>query len=180
MIIQLRGTSGSGKTWVMKQLMQKLGPFTPRYTNGRKKPISYMTEDIVVLGHYESACGGCDNIGSAAAVFELMRCYKDSPIILAEGLLLSEDTKWSLQMEDLRVVYLTTTLDTCLQQITNRRLAAGNTKELNPKNTTNRVKVVERSRLKLLEAGVICKRATTTQAVKIVLDWIHEKQTQHL
>jgi hypothetical protein len=75
-------------------------------------------------------------------------------------------------MKDLRVVYLTTPLETCLSQITSRRLAAGNTKELNPANTTNRVRVIERSRLKLVEAGVVCRRANTKQAIALILDWI--------
>ncbi len=176
MIIQIRGTSGSGKTTVMREVMDLMGDWNAKIVEGRKKPLYYRScsdwPDTVVLGHYEeSACGGCDTIGSAPKVVDLIQEVK-AKVILCEGLLLSEDVKWAKQMEDLHVVFLTTSLEECLRRITKRRKDAGNDKPLNPKNTTNRIKVIKRSRLKLIEEGVLCKRASSVQAPQVILRWI--------
>lgn len=126
-----------------------------------------------MLGHYETPCGGCDSIGSAPSIYkETMALAAMGMTVLSEGLLLSEDVKWSSQMPDLRVLYLTTPVDRCLQQIGTRRASVGNDKPLNPANTTNRVAVIERSRVKLEALGVYCRRCSSEQASSIILDWI--------
>lgn len=172
MIIQIRGTSGSGKTWVMRKVMERLPPMEPQYVHGRKQPWYYIAGKVAILGHYESTCGGCDNIGSAGNVFELIQYIPPELHILCEGLLLSEDTKWSSQLGDLRVVYLTTPVDQCVEQIKKRRIDAGNTKPLNEENTRKRVRTVERSREKLTAAGVNCIRCSSKQAPDIICKWL--------
>jgi hypothetical protein len=179
MIIQIRGTSGSGKTWVMRRVMESLGGWTSYYQPGRQKPLYYGRRGVIVLGHYDSPCGGCDNIGSAAQVYELTKQMIDpdpSRVIVQEGLLLSEDSKWGRKLleegHDLRAVFLSTPLEECLGNIRRRREEAGNEKPLNEKNTANRVAVIERARVKLKEAGATCRRAPAAQAVRIVLGWV--------
>jgi len=180
MVIQIRGTSGSGKTTVMRKVMEEY-KWAKHFIDGRKNPLFYTAKKgkIAVLGHYEGlACGGCDTIGSARQVFDVMK-EVDAEVILAEGLLLSEDTKWALQMgdvlgESLQVVFLTTPLDQCLDRIKQRRSAAGNTKPLNPANTTNRVGVIERARVKLTAANIKCVRRASTQAHRTVLKWVDQ------
>lgn len=178
MIIQIRGTSGSGKTWVMNQFMYWY-QWDSRLVAGRKKPLFYETEiqgkAVAVLGHYESACGGCDNIGSAAAVYDLIqKIQQEFDVIVCEGLLLSEDVKWTCQMQDVKVLFLSTGIETCISQVKSRRLEAGNAKPLNEFNTRNRVEVIERARTRLVEAGVHCVRSSATQAVNIIHRWIKD------
>lgn len=190
MIINVRGTSGSGKSWVIRQVMQSLSSsgaagWVKCFQEERKQPLYYyryltsLWKQITVLGHYESPCGGCDTIGSARQVYDLIKLLGApiSDIMLCEGLLLSEDTKWTLQLpkEQLRVIFLETPLETCLEQIKSRREAVGNSKPLNEKNTSNRVVVISRARVKLLDAGVWCRRASAKQAVNLVLDLIRER-----
>lgn len=172
MIIQIRGTSGSGKSTVMRQVKDAIGKrWQPIHKPGRKQPLYYTHGGIALLGHYESPCGGCDTIGSARAVYTLINTLA-FPVILCEGLLLSEDVKWSSQLPDLHVAYLTTPLETCLAQIRERRKQAGNDKPLNEANTSNRVHVIERSRLKLSNLGVVCRRCSANQATLVILKWI--------
>jgi len=163
----------------MRSVMASMGDWQGVTAEGRKQPLYYYScsewPPTVVLGHYESPCGGCDTIGSARAVYELiMEHIKAEPTrhILCEGLLLSEDSKWSLTMPDLWVVFLTTGLESCLTRIKGRREAAGNDKPLNPDNTANRVAVIERARLKLTANGVKCRRASSEQAPGVILDWL--------
>ena len=182
MIIQIRGTSGSGKSTAMKkatELIQTKDKWQSVYVEGRKKPMYYETAKgglkIYVLGHYESPCGGCDTIGSASKVFELalsLLAFRPDSVILCEGLLLSEDTKWSLQMPELRVVFLHTNIETCLERVRQRRAAVGNEKPLSEKNTRNRLAVIERARVKLVEEEVLCRRASSRQAPSLVARWV--------
>lgn len=187
MIIQIRGTSGSGKTTAMRTVMETITGKSPMdgwkqvMREGRKKPIAYWRNGLYVLGHYESACGGCDNVGSAAKVFDEIAALGiatqvgvKSENILAEGLLLSEDFKWTNLLgqmgHDVRVYFLTTDVETCLQQIRLRRELAGNTKPLNENNTRNRVARIESARIRLTEAGnVTCRRLNFDQTVERVL-----------
>lgn len=183
MIIQVRGTSGSGKSTVMRAVMERIGgPWKGIKAEGRKKPLYYKLDkahpQIVVLGHYESACGGCDTIGSAAQVYELTTTLVGALgragkyVILQEGLLLSEDVKWTTQLPNPQVVFLNTPLQRCLSQIKGRRREAGNEKPLNEANTTNRVTVIERARTKLIDAGVSTKRCTPEAAPAIIINLI--------
>jgi uridine kinase len=172
MIIQIRGTSGSGKTTVMRKVMEGFS-WTPQYADNRRKPLYYTCGEMAVLGHYDATCGGCDNVGSARQVFDVLKAI-EQPIILCEGLLLSEDVKWATQMEDLRVIFLTTSLDECLRRVRARREAAGNEKPFNEYNTTNRVGVIERARERLIAAGILCRRASVEQSPRIILNWRNE------
>jgi len=175
MIIQIRGTSGSGKSTVMKRVMDLVSKqWAPVYKDGRKQPLLYQAGKVTVLGHYETPCGGCDTIGSAVAVFELITSLSSS-VILCEGLLLSEDVKWSSQLKDIHVFYLTTPIQTCLSQIRKRRIVASNSKPLNETNTTKRVAVIERSRIKLSGLGVDCQRCSADQGHRLIYNLIRDK-----
>ena len=182
MIIQIRGTSGSGKTTVMRRVIDLISPLSDwekQFVVGRKQPESYRFGRTYVLGHYEATCGGCDNIGSAPNVYQLIQRIMERGLdhrhILCEGLLLSEDTKWTMELAkeyDVRVVFLTTPVETCIEQVKQRREAAGNTKEFNVENTSNRVYVIERARLKLAANGVACRRCSSDQAATVVMNWL--------
>lgn len=168
----------------MRSVIEGIAPlpaWTARYVGKRRKPLFYEhPTGAVILGHYEATCGGCDNVGSAAAVYGLINeVLKDKPVanVLCEGLLLSEDTKWTLELHRaypglVRVVFLTTSVGECLNRVRGRREAAGNEKPLNPANTENRVGVIERARTKLSLAGVYCRRVSSEQAPGVVLGWL--------
>ena len=186
-IIQVRGTSGSGKSTVMRAVMKQLGEFHGVTVAGRKQPMYYQLDwrhgsskpvgfDLCVLGHYATACGGCDTIGSAKAVIELIDSMKHWDVILCEGLLLSEDVKntLTLPIDRLKVLFLTTPLDTCLERIKGRRATAGNDKPLNVANTSNRVATIERARARLEDAGVFCRMATSEQAPSVIMAWLQQ------
>lgn len=182
MIIQIRGTSGSGKTWVMKEFMKDYS-WIPQYEKGRKQPLLYKTylnktSYLTVLGHYESPCGGCDTIGSARQVFELIDTLPTGDVIVCEGLLLSEDVKWVSQVDNVKILYLNTEVEKCISQIRDRRKAAGNDKPLKEHNTRNRVGVIERSRVRLIDLGVSCRRCSVQQAPKLIRRLINARRTR--
>lgn len=188
MIIQIRGVSGSGKSTVVNKIMATTEKWEPVNSNWdgkkRKNPLYYVrkspgTSDKAILGHYETltTCG-CDTLGNSSHAFKLTQqviaLLKEPYCIICEGLLLSEDVKWTSQLPDVHIIFLNTSIKTCLDRIRTRRLARGKTKEGNTYRTTTRYHTVMRARLRLLEAGVTCLRASSDQAHKIVLKWMKE------
>lgn len=176
-VIQVRGTSGSGKSTVMRAVKDSIKGWEPVLVEGRKKPLYYLSGETALLGHYEtSECGGCDTIGSARQIFEVIETLEDFSIILCEGLLLSEDTKWTLELaktNQLRIIFLTTPVEECISRIKGRREKVGNEKPLNEKNTRNRVATIERARVKLTDQpNVECRWASSEQAPRLILSWL--------
>lgn len=182
MIIQVRGTSGSGKTTVMRRVMQAYGPWEPHHVPGRRQPLLYYAntprDRIAVVGHYEIDCGGCDTIGSAPDVYEVIKDIiegnGDIPI-LSEGLLWSEDVKWTLALRDagqaVYPFYLTTPLEECLRRVTVRQAGrAPADPERVVRKLTKRVETIDRTRPRLLEAGVPCRRCSSDQAPRLILE----------
>lgn len=179
MIIQIRGTSGSGKTWVMRQVMESLGTSKPVYAEGRRRPLYYQYPNhICVLGHYEIACGGCDTIGSVPQVFDVIeKVRNEQSIILCEGLLLSEDVIWVQKYPDSKIVFLTTPVEECLSRVGQRQEEKGRgpaDPERVVRKLTRRVETIERARVRLVDAGILCRRVSANQAPGLILDWIQE------
>lgn len=144
---------------------------------GRRNPLWYAYGKVAVIGSYESTCGGCDTIHGYDLLLGTVNArLKDGYHVLMEGLLLSEDVKNTLTLPRsmLRVIFLTTPLPTCLDRIRGRRAARGNDKPLNTANTSNRVSVIERARVRLEDAGVACFSMTGDQAPGRILRWLKE------
>lgn len=167
MIVQIRGTSGSGKSTIVRSYVEQ-ATRVQKYTRaGRKQPIGYVLEggllssaSIAVPGHYETACGGCDTLPSYDDAFGLIRAGAGlADHVLFEGLLVSEEVKRTVQLHrdfpgQLRVIFLNTPVDICLESIRARRAARGDERPLKEDNTRNRVKTIVRACHLLQEAGV--------------------------
>ena len=77
-IVNVRGTSGSGKTTVSREIMHSYPQRTQFREPGRKAPIFYGLETrdadrtLDLIGGYETQCGGCDSIHTLDEVFHLV------------------------------------------------------------------------------------------------------------
>lgn len=145
-IINPRGTSGSGKTEFVRRLLSDYGwggggSVEPVRREGRLRPIAYRLRHpcqggrpLVVLGHYEVTSGGCDTIravdGGMDEVFRLAGGYASSGHdVLLEGLMLSGEHERSTalaQTRRLHVLRLSTPLDRCIRNVIARRRAGRN------------------------------------------------------
>lgn len=172
MIINIRGTSGSGKSYIVREVMRRVhGAKFAIKVPGRRQPLLYRFgfsaprgapphTYLSIIGHYETACGGCDTIHSLDRIYELVReehgCGNH---VLYEGLLLSAEVNRPVALHDagypLLVIGLDVPLQECIDSINARRRAKDPDKPpVNPKNTEAKWKQTRRAMQRLEEAGV--------------------------
>jgi hypothetical protein len=139
MILNIRGTSGTGKSTIARQLMACYEPNPLRYRRyGRKQPLGYryaakdrtLQRDLAVVGHYETDCGGADTIPDYDDLVSLVRQGAIGGMdVLFEGLLFSGDVKrtvalheWTLEVgEELAIVAIQLDLHICVDSVNQRR-----------------------------------------------------------
>jgi hypothetical protein len=120
-ILQIRGTSGSGKSTAVRAVMamaNEVRPVTPAadFPKQRRNPVGYVASwntatphfpgargmvvgqcDVFFPGHYETACGGMDTLPSYAVSFGLIKVnYELGRNVVCEGLLAAHDKKQTL------------------------------------------------------------------------------------
>lgn len=178
MIVNLRGTSGSGKTSAVKQLLEM---YDSEEVKEGKKVVAHMLDtsfgSLIVIGKYTNVCGGCDTLPIPKSR-ELIKKYGKKVHVLFEGLVMNNGYAINRDiMRSMNVFYafafLDTPLRTCISRIRKRRKAAGNTKELD---VTNTVKMYY-SNLKMLE------RCVRDDAHPVIIDHtmaVHELQNMYL
>ena len=133
LLVNIRGTHGSGKSTAIRALMEKatFRPiydvlFGPRHPEGYVGALPGVSVPIFVIGPYTTDCGGCDRIPRNATVMALIRKYAERGHVLFEGSLISSAygavgklmERWG---KDLAFVFLDTPLEECLQRVEARR-----------------------------------------------------------
>jgi hypothetical protein len=157
----------------------------------RKQPIGYiltkaMHRPLALVGHYETACGGCDTITSMDDIYERVRAASLAGMdVLFEGLLISADANriialdaWSKepgpQRTTVRVIALDTPLELCIASVNERRLKDAEAKgkpykgDVNPKNTQSKFSGVKSSMKRIEAAGVTCSFESRDSAFELI------------
>ncbi len=188
MIINIRGTSGSGKTTLVRKIMEQYGRCQVYKEPGRRQPIGYVcrepinnnvaSQPLAVIGHYETACGGCDTIQKMDHVYELVReSYKSGYHVLYEGLLLSAEVNRAQALHDdgfpLCIVGLDQVpLEVCLDSVNQRRMDRLGPEKFTPvkeKNTKSKFKGVQSSMRRFQEAGVRVESCDRDSALELIM-----------
>lgn len=175
-VINLRGTSGSGKTTIVRSVLRN-GNWEKWVEDSKVMGYYNKTLNWAVVGSYENTCGGCDCIKTQdeteRRINTLLSCGYN---VLFEGLLISTITsRWEkfAKTVDANVLfyYIDTPIEECIERVKHRRLAAGNTKPFNTDNTVNRVKAIETTKQKLTAAGCYCLTGSQEVIIKNLYDW---------
>lgn len=147
MIVNVRGTHGSGKSTVVTKFLKKYNHVAIR-PKGSKKPEAYDCDTpfgkVYVIGSYENECGGCDGIQPYDRIIPLIQKYAELGHVLFEGALISNNygtiCKMSLDYgDDFVFAFLDTPLDVCIERIIKRRTERGNLKPFDPNKSVIRV-----------------------------------------
>lgn len=145
-IINPRGTSGAGKTWLVREVIaasrQTGAAAVPLHREGRARPIGWRllppdgARPLAVLGHYEATRGGTDTIprsdGGLDEAFRLAHALAtDGHDVLMEGYQLSADVARTAALaraqrargKGLHVLCLDVPLERCVRNVMARRRA---------------------------------------------------------
>lgn len=160
MILDIRGTHGSGKTTVIRNLLADQPCDNEPILDGHSH-LGYRLKryKASILGKYETACGGCDGIKTAEEVGRRVRLFaSEYSHVLLEGILVAHTfqrySDLANELGNYTFLFLDTPLETCIQRVQDRRKEAGNSKPLNPKNIVKDWHCIwERRRPQFIEAG---------------------------
>jgi hypothetical protein len=171
MIVNVRGTSGSGKTWLARRLLEHTAAVPFAFAEGKRKPKPEVyrggvtlgrdgPEPIFILGSYETTCGGCDTIPTQDRICDLVRQYAPQGHVFLEGLLMSHlesrytSLAYELGKERFVFAFLDTPIETCLARIQQRREARGRTGTPEPKHAASEWRQIKRVIGKFDAAGL--------------------------
>lgn len=183
-VVSIRGTHGSGKSSIVRAIINKYPSDTIQVlaSVGKAKPktLGYTValptkETLFVVGSYENACGGCDGIQPYENIWPLISdAEKMYTHVLFEGALVSSSYgsigRFSeVYGDDMVFAFLDTPLEKCLERIAARRAARGDLRPVDPKNTAGKFTSVERSlttiRDKFERRTVVIDHTKATQQV---------------
>lgn len=163
MVIQLRGTNGSGKTWVVNQLFNAYEFKT--IVNKYGEAMGYYAKEVnlFILGRYSNSCGGCDNIGSQDEICKRIRkAVRKGWNVVFEGLLSSHlalryvELYREMQGQGVECffIFLDTPLEKCYENIMARREASGRNYSKLPRAYIQEDKYVKKSKVNMELQGV--------------------------
>jgi len=140
-IVNIRGTSGSGKSYLVRAVMDRYFSREAIHVEGRKQPLCYRLKrqdggrDLWVIGHYEGACGGADTVKTIDQTYHLVRNGHAGDLdVIYEGLVAQNNVTKCIELHQegfpLLVVALNTSLEDCQKSIQARRDAKGDDRQM--------------------------------------------------
>jgi predicted kinase len=177
-VLDIRGTHGSGKSWVVHQLLAAQ-PHVSIDEDGKQIGYHLPGIDTAVVGKYENVCGGCDQIATADEVCRRARLFHSKyRHVLLEGILVAHTFKrysqLATELGDYVFCFLNTPLKTCIARVLARRKAKGNAKPFKPDNLIKDWhNIWDRVQRQCREAGHIVKVLDYRDPLKTVLEIIH-------
>lgn len=191
MIINVRGTHGSGKTTLVRKIMAMYKYREPIYgttDRGKQKILGYVCRDkkaphactrvLFVAGHYESVTGGCDTIPKVAKVYELVRRFADLGYdVLFEGILAQHSTPNIKALHDddyrMRVLVLDVSRKKAIRSVLKRRAQRGNLRPFDPRNVRKEHASVRSAASRLTDYGVrVVIAKSRRRALTRVVRWL--------
>lgn len=179
MIINVRGTNGSGKSTVVRRFLEKpqrelfgsLGPHRPEAYE--VKPWNDGGRSVYVLGPYQTPTGGVDAAGwTVPQLIKLIEKYETRGHVLFEGVVISTTFgalgEWLAKppAPNALVLFLDTPLEQCLDGVAAR---GGNREALH---IATKHKVIAGVRQKFIDAGVNTEEVSREDAYQRIRGWL--------
>lgn len=191
-VVAIKGTNGSGKSTVVRALIERLGKQSILRVNSKEAGYRCQYEDgsLFVLGKYKTAaCGGLDSSFSyGGAADDLLLCIdKLAPRghVVCEGVIaitsygFGRMTKFAdnLKRKGHRMVFanLSTPAEMCVERVRQRRMEAGNAKPFNPDKLLHKYESILKSQAKLKQAGYDARVLPHEEPLQTLLRWFSER-----
>lgn len=182
MIISLRGTSGSGKSRIVHDIIRWYGAEVvlvsyPPEEGAKQRPMGYLCGELggrrrlFVPGHYEISNGGVDTLPTIGYAYDLIRKHHELGFdVLYEGKNMSDGWGRIVELKKdgipVRAVLLTTSLGDCVRSVRERGHAISETSIRKTHEKCLRDADQMRAR------GVSCFRLSREQALAEVKRWL--------
>lgn len=182
-VLDIRGTHGSGKSFIPLRLLEKLRYqpviMEPLTYSGKEDVVAYYIPDhkLYILGRYETACGGCDGIKTQAEIKARAEYFRLKGNVLLEGILVAHTFgPWSefARGKPWKFLFLDTPLDVCITRVNMRRAKAGKNPLADPRNIVRDHARINSLQKKFEQAGHYSKYIDYKTAVSDVLEVLYE------
>jgi thymidylate kinase len=177
-VLNVRGTNGSGKSTVVRDLMKHLGVISQIKDNSGKTWAYECGEKVFVLGRYETACGGLDTYKDFAQTRQSIRALIPLGHIVCEGVLWSTVFKQSDEVarefpqHHFIFALLDTPAEICIQRVKARQEAKGKVKPFDEALLLDKIEQITRRQAALKEAGWDTRTLPWLSAFPVVCEWL--------
>jgi hypothetical protein len=176
-VIGVRGTNGSGKTYVVRKVMELTDAYFQRKVKLNNGVLINVYDNYVVLGSYDRACGGCDTIKTPSLVWESILECAEHRNVLFEGVIVGNVYQPTIdlveKLSEIDATYIPICLDTSLEQaianVNHRRSLDGKDPIEKIVNIETNYKKHISSAKKLKEGGYNPHWVSTEDAVRIIM-----------
>lgn len=187
MIINIRGSHGSGKSTLVRSVRDLYDTQTPTMIPKRQRPLGYACRSstgrlppLYVVGSYETPTGGCDTIGSIEMIFELVTSMAEHGHVIFEGIVAQHSAGRLLDVAmarpgEVTVIALSTPAELCVSSVESRRVERGQLEPLDPKNVIKEYKSVLSSTARLRRDGLPVLELSRFEAFVHVQNMLTEK-----
>lgn len=185
-IFNLRGASGSGKSWAVRCFIETVGGFVPIHEAGKLTGYVNEEERTAVVGPYGTSCCGCgaDTIKTMDERFRRVREFAERfDRVIFEGLMICEAIERSVELSTQYptiFAFLDTPWEVCTKQVQQRRLARGDDRPFNPERNWKRWRYVRSTSSTLKGCGCDCRWLNHTDPVPQMKDWLGLVQRRNI
>jgi predicted ABC-type ATPase len=190
-IVAIKGTNGSGKSTVVRSLLEHLGRQSILRVNSKEAGYrcKYQDGSLFVLGKYKTACGGLDSSFSyAGAADDLLRCIDKLAAqghVCCEGVIAITSyghdrmTRFADKLKRCghRMIFarIDTPAELCVERVKQRRREAGNTRPFDPAKLLDKYQSILKSQEQLLAAGYDARILPHEEPLQTLLRWFDER-----
>lgn len=188
MIINVRGTHGSGKSTLVRAIMeQHYDSSEVIRTSSTGMAHSYLCRsekyvDLVVHGNYAPGVGGgCDHLKTGTNIFDpLLEMVARRQNVLYEGVVAQHSVPKLLDMrvldQDVHVIALTTPIDVCYESVVERKRRRGDFSIPSRVNIEKESQAVASAIKRLRKLGVTVYERDRQEALDLVLSLLSKNR----